>query len=58
MTPPHPPGAAAAIADAIEAEIARMRAAGQPQSVIVMTALHLLARRAQERPKPRLEVVE
>ena len=53
----HPPGAAAAIADAIEAEIARMRAAGHPQSVIVMMALHMLAQRAEER-KRTLEVVK
>jgi hypothetical protein len=59
MTPPHPPGAAARIGDAIAERIAEMRAAGHPVSVAAMEAQKMLAAREPEPPtRPRLEVVE
>jgi hypothetical protein len=58
MTPPHPPGAAAAIMDAIERVREAIRAGHAPSAI----AMHLLIERTQQQPepprRPRLEVVE
>jgi hypothetical protein len=53
MTPPHPPGAAARIGDAIAERIAEMRAAGCPVSVAAMEALRMqVARDADQQVTP------
>jgi hypothetical protein len=58
MTPPHPPGAAAEIMDAIDRVREAIRAGHAPSAI----AMHLLMERAQRKPepptRPRLEVVE
>jgi hypothetical protein len=56
MTPPHPPGAAAEITDAIDRVREAIRAGHAPSAI----AMHLLIERAQKQPpkRPKLEVVE